>query len=136
MDLHGDFAGPELKSHLLIEHARNYQSHDLALACGQRLVAVSQLAKLTLLLARHTVAVQSLVDRIQQVLVPEGLSKELHRAGFHGLHRHRNISMPGDEDDGNPDARIRQLALKVQTVHTRKSHVQNKATWPVRPLAA
>ncbi len=52
------------------------------------------------------------MDSIQQVLVPEGLGKELHRAGFHGLHRHRNISMPGDEDDGNPDARIRQLALK------------------------
>src|SRR5947208_5932591 len=69
MDLHGDFTGPKVISDLLIEHARNYQSHDLALACGQRRVAVSQLAKLTLLLARHTVAVQSLVDRIQQVLV-------------------------------------------------------------------
>src|SRR6266550_9600135 len=73
-----------------------------------------------------------LVDSIQQVLVPEGLGKELHRAGFHGLHRHRNISMPGDEDDGNPDARIRQLALKVQAVDARKSHVQNQATWSVR----
>src|SRR2546427_5844982 len=106
MDLHGDFTGPKVISDLLIEHARNYQSHDLALACGQRRVAVSQLAKLTLLLARHTVAVQSLVDRIQQVLVREGLGKELHRTGFHGLHRHRNISMTGDKDDRNPDARI------------------------------
>src|SRR5207253_837408 len=133
--LHSDFTGPKVISDLLIEHARNHQSHDLALACRQRFVAVSQLAKVTLLLTRHTVSVQSLVDRIQQVLVPEGLSQELHRAGFHGPHAHRNISMPGDEDDGNPDARIRQLALKVQAVDARKSHVQNQATWPVRTLA-
>src|SRR5713226_5154110 len=136
MDLHGDFAGPELRSYLLIEHARNHQAHDLALACGQRLEALSQLGKLTLPLARHPVAIQSLVDRIQQVLVPEGLGQELHGTGFHGPHRHRNITMPGDEDDGNLDARISQLALKVQTVDSRKSHVENKATWPVRPLAA
>src|SRR2546427_5252854 len=135
MDLHGDFTGPKVISDLLIEHARNYQSHDLALACGQRRVAVSQLAKLTLLLARHTVAVQSLVDRIQQVLVPEGLGKELHRTGFHGLHRHWNVSMTGDKDDRNPDARVNQLVLKVQTVHSRESYVQNQATRSVRPLA-
>src|SRR5260370_9003733 len=135
MDLHGDFAGPELRSYLLIEHARNHQAHDLALACGHRLVALSQLGKLTLLLARHPVAIQSLVDRIQQVLVSERLGQELHRTGFHGLHRHRNISMPGDEDDRNPDARVSQLALKIQTVDSRKPHVQNQATWPICPLA-
>src|SRR2546427_7107467 len=45
--------------------SRNHQAHDLALACGQRLVALSQLGKLTLLLARHPVAIQSLVDRIR-----------------------------------------------------------------------
>src|ERR1700737_1917417 len=44
--------------------------------------------------------------------------------------------MTGDENDGNPNARIRQLALKVQTADARKSHIQNKATWFVRPLAA
>jgi hypothetical protein len=27
-----------------------------------------------------------------------------------------NIYMTGDEDDGNPDARVSQLSLKVQTV--------------------
>jgi hypothetical protein len=44
--------------------------------------------------------------------------------------------MTGDEDDGDLDARISQLALKVQTVDSRKAHVQNKAAWPVRPLSA
>src|SRR5216684_9029943 len=136
MDLHGDFAGPELRSYLLIEHARNHQAHDLALACGQRIVPLSQLGKLTLLLARHPVAIQSLVDRIQQVLIPEGLGQELYRTGFHGLNRHRNISMASDENNGNADARISQLALKVQTVDSRKSHIQNQAIWAVLAFAA
>src|ERR1700745_1855009 len=44
--------------------------------------------------------------------------------------------MTGGEDDGNVNARVRQLALKVQTVHSRKSHVQDKTTWRVRAVAA
>src|ERR1700730_8662294 len=96
----------------------------------------SQLSKLFLLLALFPVAIQSLMDRIQQVLVPERLGQELYRTGFHGPHGHRNISMTGDEDDGNPYARVGQLALKIQTVDTRKSHVQNEATWSIRSLAA
>jgi hypothetical protein len=123
LDLDGDFTGPELESYLFIEHARNHQAHDLTLARRPQLVAPLQLAKPGLLLAHHPVAIQSLVDRIQQVLVPEGLGQELHRFGFHGLHRHRNISMTRDEDDGNPDTRVSQLALKIQTADSGKSHV-------------
>ena len=43
--------------------------------------------------------------------------------------------MTGDEDDGNPDARVSQLLLKVQTVDSRNAHVENQATWAVRSLA-
>src|SRR6266446_1135972 len=136
MDLHCDFAGSEIKGYLLVEHARNNQAHDFALARGQLVVAFSQLGEATLLLASYTVAIQSLADRIQQLLVLERLGQKLHGTGFHGLHRHRNISMTSDEDDGDLDARVSQLALKVQAVDARKAHVQNKAAWPVRPLSA
>ena len=54
MDLHCDFAGPEIRSYLLNELARNHQAHDFALACRQRLVPFSRLGKVTLQLARHT----------------------------------------------------------------------------------
>ena len=42
--------------------------------------------------------------------------------------------MTSDEDDGNADAGISQLPLKIQTVDSRKSHVENKTTWPIRAL--
>src|SRR5205814_877427 len=136
MDLHSDFAGPKLGSYLFIEHARNYQAHDLALACGQRLVMLTQLGTFSVLMTHQAVAIQSLVNRIQQVLVTKGLGQKLDRAGFHGLHGHRNIAVTGDEDDGNAQAGVSQLALKIQTVNSRKSYVQNQAAWTVRPLAA
>src|SRR6266446_7988902 len=136
MDLHGDFAGPQLKSDLLIEHSRNYQGHNLTLACSQSRVALSQFGKVTLLLARHTVAIQSLADRIQQVLILERLGQELHGTGLHGSHRHGDISVTGDENDGHLDSGVTQLALKVQTIDARKTHVQDKAAWSVRLLVA
>ncbi len=76
------------------------------------------------------------MDRIQQIQVFERLGQELHGTGFHSLHRHRNISMTGDEDDGNLDTGVTQLTLKIQTVDARKAHVQNKTAWPVRWLVA
>src|SRR6202011_1839481 len=133
MDLHGDFAGPQVKSYLLIEHSRNYQGHNLTLACSQSRVALSQLGKLNPLLTRYPVAIQILVDRIHQVLVPERLGQKLHGARFHGLHRHRNISMTGDEDDRDLETGISQRALKLQAIDPGKAHIQNKATRTVWP---
>src|SRR6266404_8541939 len=106
-------ADPELKSNLLIEHTRDHKTHDLALARTQGRVGFSQPGEVTLLAARGTVAIQSLVDRGQQVLVIERLGQKLHGARFHSLHRHRNISVTGDKDNGDLDSRISQLALKV-----------------------
>src|SRR3981189_890621 len=57
LDLHRDFAGPEIKSYLLIEHAPDHQTHNLALACGQRFMALSQSGQLTLMLACRPVAI-------------------------------------------------------------------------------
>src|ERR1700682_1527537 len=119
-----------------MQHTRNYQDHNFALASGQQLVPLSQLAKLALLLAHHPVAIQGLMDRIQQVLIAEWLGEKLYRTGFHGLHTHGNISMTGDKDDRNLEAGVSQLALKIKTVDAGKSHVQNQATWSIRPRVA
>src|ERR1700688_4726781 len=78
LDLHSDFARSQFISYLLIQPARNHQAHDLALACRQRFVALSQFAEFTFLLPGNSVAIQRLLDRIQQVLVPKGFGKELH----------------------------------------------------------
>src|SRR5438876_12430587 len=136
LDLHCDFACSEIKGDLLVEHARNNQAHDFALARGQLVVAFSQLGEVTPLLASYTVAIQSLANRIQQVLILERLGKKLHGTGFHGFHRHRNIPMAGDEDDGNLYAGLSQLALQVDTVESWKTHVYDHAAWNCRGFVA
>src|SRR5260370_7959945 len=94
MDLHGDFTGPKVISDLLIEHARDHQSHDLALAWGEQLVALSQPAELTLLLAGDTIAVQSLVHCVHQVLIPERLVPAPHSTPFLPPPHHRTAPLP------------------------------------------
>ena len=44
--------------------------------------------------------------------------------------------MTGDENNGNMDARVDQFPLKIQTADSGKPHIEDQATWPVRPLAA
>ena len=44
--------------------------------------------------------------------------------------------MTGNEDDGDLDARVSQLVLKVETADARKAYVQNQATRPIWSLAA
>ena len=95
-----------------------------------------QVRELLLALARDAVEVQRLLNGIQEILVPEGLGEKLHRPGFHCLHRHRNVAMTGDEDDGKLDARLRQLVLDIEPADARKPHVKDQAARTIRALAA
>jgi len=64
LNLDGDFAGPELKGNLFVEHAGNHQAHHLALACGERAIALTQFGKLVVLVSRYAIAIESLLNRI------------------------------------------------------------------------
>jgi Outer membrane efflux protein len=77
-----------------------------------------------------------LLDRVEQLLIPEGLGQKFHRARLHGLHRHGNVPMTGDEDDGDRDAGLGQLTLEIEAAQSRQSHIQNEASRRVRTLAA
>jgi hypothetical protein len=43
--------------------------------------------------------------------------------------------MAGDEDDWDVDTGVSQLALKVETVYSRQSDIQDQATWSFRSFA-
>ena len=60
---------------------------------------------------------------IQQVLIPERLREKVDRAGLHGADRHRHVAMASDEDDGNFDIQLRQLALEIETAAHGKSDI-------------
>src|ERR1700733_5338872 len=116
LDFHGDFTGAQFSGDLFVEHADHNKAHDLALTRRQRIVAASQLAGSNLLVTRYAVPLQSLINRVQQILISERFGQELDCAGFHRSYGHRNVSVTGNEDDWNLDARISETALKVQTI--------------------
>ena len=123
LNLHRNFARSEFKSDLFVKHAGNHQTHHLALARGQRLIALLQFGKLPLLVARDPVAIEGLLNSVQQILIDEWLGQELHRARFDGFHCHRNIAMSGNKDDGDAHAGVCQFPLKFQAVYSRKGNV-------------
>jgi hypothetical protein len=55
--------------------------------------------------------VQGLRDSVEQGLVVERFREEVERPGFHGAHRHRNIAMPGEENNGHRHLALRQFLL-------------------------
>src|SRR6267142_1796368 len=83
MDLDRDLAGSQLRGDLLVEHPRDDEGHDLALPRRQPGVTVLQRRQLVLLLPGDLVALERLLDRIEQVLVLERLGEELDRPGLH-----------------------------------------------------
>jgi hypothetical protein len=48
---------------------------------------------------RLAVFCQAVLNRGKQILIAKRLGQKLHRAGFHRPHRHRNITVAGDEND-------------------------------------
>src|SRR3546814_1845027 len=66
-------------------------------------------------------------DLIQKILLPERFRQKLDGARLHCLHAHRNVPVPGDEDDREHDARCGELTLKVESASLWHSDVEDQA---------
>ena len=74
-------------------------------------------------------------DGIEKILVAKQLGKEVNGACFHGPHRHGNVAMPRDEQDGNPDFPLCRFRLEIETVQSWKANIEYQAVRYVRVLA-
>ncbi len=92
---------------------------DFALTRRQRLQAIAQERSFGEALSTDVVPLQSSLNSIQQILIAEGFREELDSSGFHSSHRHRDIAVSSDENDGNVIFGLKQLALQVQAAHSR-----------------
>src|ERR1039458_6090190 len=99
MHFYGDFTRTQFCGDLLVEHAGDYESHDFALACSQTFVAVSQFRSQTLLSTPGAIAIESLLNCLQEIFIAKRLGQKLDGAGFHRFHRHWNISIAGDRSE-------------------------------------
>jgi hypothetical protein len=73
----------------------------LAFACRECLETLPQCRQLGTLPTIATIPIESLLNRVDKILMPKWLGQKLHGPGFHGSHRHRYVAVPSQKDDGN-----------------------------------
>ena len=67
------------------------------------------------------------LDRVEQIVGLEGLGEELVRPRLDGLDRHGDVTVAGDEDDGDLHVAPRQLLLQLDPAEAREVHVEDQA---------
>src|SRR5262249_23145542 len=126
----------ELRRDLFVQQPGHHECQDLALALRQRFVPPSQPRQIRPLTSSRAVTINRLLNSVEELLVTKRFREEVYRAGLQGLHRHWNVTMRGDEHDLDRWIRMGKLTLKIETAHSRESHVQDKAARCVRPLGS
>ncbi|HEX9405189.1 MAG TPA: hypothetical protein VF917_12215, partial [Steroidobacteraceae bacterium] len=98
MNLHRHLAQSELGGDLLVRAPDDDKSHDVPLALGQGGVALPQIGDERGVPAPVPIALDRRLNRIEHVLIPEGLGQEVEGAGLHCPNAHPDIPMARDED--------------------------------------
>ena len=126
LDFYRDFRGPQFGSDFLVRPARNNQLQDLPLALRESLETRAQCRGIGLRLTCSAIAFERLLNRIEQILIPKGLGEKLHSARLHRAYGHRNVAIPGNENDGDRDVRACQFVLKVEPAQAGQTHIQHQ----------
>src|SRR3984957_8231509 len=128
MHLHSRLGDADVTGNLLAEATARDLDHDLAFPGAQRAEARLELGQCLLALPTRTIASKADLNGVEEVLIAERLGQELDGAALHRLHRHRDLAVPGGEEDARPlRVRRRQLALKIETALVRQSDVEDQA---------
>jgi len=72
-------------------------------------------------------------DGLEQSRLLERLFQKIDRAGFHRLHRNRDITMSRQDDDRHVDAAFGHRRLHLETIHVRHPDIEDDAAGLGRP---
>src|SRR5215510_5736609 len=131
VNLHRHFADSDSAANLLVHEPRCHQRHNLALTRGQRLKSCPYLRIELLFTTTLSITLKSPGHRVKYLLVTKRLGQEVDRAGLHGLDRHRNIAVTGNEDDRYLYAFPTEFRLQIKPAHPGQSDIEHEATGDV-----
>src|ERR1700740_1732239 len=114
MYFYRDFAYAEVGCDLLVQLPVHHERHDLALPRRQGFETSCQLRHGSFLIKPCSIPSMAELNRFKQILFSEWLSQKFDRATLHRLDRHRNVTMPGDEDDRQLPLGSREFALELE----------------------
>src|SRR6476620_293977 len=109
MNLHSDLAQIEIGGDLLVQTPGHHESHHFSLARAQCSESLLQLCKGGRVAASDAISFNPYLDRVEQILIPERLSKKLDSACLDCANGHGNITVAADEDDRVPGVRFDKL---------------------------
>src|SRR6266481_8400039 len=89
MHLHRRFGDADIAGNLFVEATRHDMEHDLTLAWAERVEALPERSQSPFTLPAGTIASETGLHGVKQVLITEWLCNELHRTALHRLHGHR-----------------------------------------------
>jgi len=75
-------------------------------------------------------AVQRLRDRGEQVFVVQRFREEFEGPGFHSAHRHGDVAVTGDENNGHRRLVLRQFLLQLQPTQAWQPHIEHQTSGP------
>jgi hypothetical protein len=84
-------------------------------------------------LAPNAVALDCDLDRVEQLLLTQGLRQEFDGAQLHCPHGHGNVAAPADEYDRKPHARLGYSALELESARPWQPDVEHDASGRVGP---
>ena len=128
--------GAEIGGNLLVELAGDDAGEDLALARRERLVAGAQRTQPFPGRPRLRIARERGPHRSEQRIAADRLREEVDRPGFHRAHAHRDVAVPGEEDDRQPHLQLRERLLQVEAARAGHPDVEHDATGSVPVPAA
>src|SRR6516225_302475 len=128
MHLHCRFGDADIVGNLLVQATGHHMEHDLALAGTELVETLSEPSQGLITLPSGSIARDSRLDSLNEVLVAERFCQELHSTALHCLDGHRHIGVRCDEDDGHLPLRRGKVALKLEAASPRHSHVEYQAS--------
>ena len=134
MHLHRRFGDADVVGNLLVQVTGHDMDHDLSLAGSERVEALSEASQSLITLPSGSIACESRLDSLNEVLVTERFCQELYGTALHCLDGHRHIGVRCDEDDRHLPVRCGKVALKLETASPRHSHVEYEASRAVRRI--
>ena len=72
------------------------------------------------------VLLEGCVDAVEQFLIAERFLQEVEGAVFHGLHRHGDVAVAGDQNDGDQRAGAIQVLLDFEAAHLGHAHIEHE----------
>jgi hypothetical protein len=132
---HRDLTDAKLVTDLLIQHAGDYQRHDLPFAICKAPVTIPECVHLRFAAKHNAATFNGLPDGAQKHVITEWLGQEFDSARLHGPDRRGHIAVAGDEDDRHVSPFGGYALLQIETIEARKRKVKyeaarNRRSWP------